>query len=172
MKTFSHYTSKEPNCFYTWEAHFGLIQKNKTITNRNKQTQTGQEWCRFSGEWSQSRTWSLLSASLTIGEDTQRRKSSVYTIDAAHRKARAQDWGNHFNQILHSPITILFHRLECQKARKENEARPSDSKLGAFHSAKAYSGDEQKPGSFQPEKTARSCVSSASCLSLTHLLPF
>lgn len=124
--------------------------------------------------------WRIESGSYLVSRvcfsDHWRRYPEKKVISLHHRCCSQEGSGAGLRESLQSNSTLsnnnFFHRLECQKARKESEARPSDSKLGAFHSAKAYSGDEQKPGSFQPEETASSSVSSANCLSLTHLLPF
>lgn len=141
VKSFSHRTNEEPNCFRTWAAHFGVVQK----TNVQHQ-QTGWAWTESFLQRVESRS-SLISP-ICFSDHWQRypekRVISLHqaTTDAAHGKARAQGWGNLFNQIQHSPVTILFHWLECQKAHKENEGKTSDFKPGAFHSAKIDSGDE------------------------------
>lgn len=139
MKSASYYTNEETSCFYTWGVHFGLVQTANNNTNKQD--------LMVSFLW-RVKSRSYLIAPVCFSDHWQRyvekKVISLHraTIDAVHRKARAQNWGSLLNQILHSAEAILFHWLECQKAHTENEGMSSDFKPGTFHSAKIYSRDE------------------------------
>lgn len=66
---------KNQTAFVLGQLTLGWYKKQTYNTSK----QAGPERSHFSGEWSQGHPWSLLSASLITGKDTQRRESSVYT---------------------------------------------------------------------------------------------